>query len=363
MSNTNSQEKREEKIARLQEFAGTGILVCQKVLGEEVDRIKLFPRLSRTVEGVSSFARESFRIYLQERTVIATHRDQYGKIEANILQKLSDAGAPVPQFIAFQDGWLVQEDIGSEQLYKLAQKTDIETARHWLEKGLISLAKIQLIAKEQGINKYVEELGPIPPKRREYHTSLVTTPERIAELLGLTLPEWDSQSLVDLIESLPWCFCKWDAHPVNGAVTDNNVAWFDWITFGGRSPLDDIAWLFCNDCVPYWSDWEEQIINQYLSQFTKQNSTEAKDYLYSFGTLLLSRRIHSNLTKSYDEIWHDRYENFDKHLRKKAIHNLENLLPRTIGWSRLNSYTAPLTPFLDKVAAHIAEVKESLNIT
>lgn len=213
-------------------FEEQAAAVCAALLGEQPDRVT-FP---------AGRSRRSARVHLPDRTVIVTARRNPARAahECHILRALGAAGAPVPAVLAWRDGWLIQEDVGSTRLtHRLLQGTSAEIALA-LDAALDALARCQAAGRQAGLSNGRALLG----MTAEWRAGLVATPERLGVATGIAAPSFDAARLAERIRPPSVTFIKWDARPGNAILRDDGrVFWFDWEHAGLRAPLDDLVWL------------------------------------------------------------------------------------------------------------------------
>ena len=198
------------------------------------------------VEQPGGRLRRSVRLFLEDRSVIVTKRraPARARLEAEVLQALSDQGAPVPRLLCFDGVWLIQEDLGSSRLSQALAAMHEADAEGLLENAIAGLAAAQQAGRERGLDREVVAIG----KNAEWIATLATIHRRIGEQLQLSVPALPTDRLVAQLRPQRPAFIKWDARPANAAIrADGAVAWFDWEHCGCRHPLDDVVWLLCDE--------------------------------------------------------------------------------------------------------------------
>ncbi|MDA0951732.1 MAG: hypothetical protein O3A38_03695 [Proteobacteria bacterium] len=88
--------------------------------------------------------RKSTRLFLGDRSVIATLRDsaERADLEAGVLRSLHAQAAAVPEVLAFDGRWLIQEDIAGERLSRALRRVGKEEAFALQDRALASLDAI-----------------------------------------------------------------------------------------------------------------------------------------------------------------------------------------------------------------------------
>lgn len=213
--------------------------LCRVHLGREPDDVQVFQRADGSRHG-------SMRLTVGGESIIATHRSdpRRGQLEAMVLQALHDGGAPVPRVLAFEDGWLLQEDVGRTTLAQALWAPDADRIG-LLEAALDSLERAVEVGRALGIPAPQQSYGAAWARRRLHVI------RQIGDDLGLPLnvPEFEA-AFVRLLQIPGHAFIKQDARPANAAVTDRGVVWFDWEHACRRWPADDLVWLLCDEAQP-----------------------------------------------------------------------------------------------------------------
>ena len=222
-----------------QVFADEAAAACERLLGQK----------ATNVDWPASKSRRSVRVHLEDVTVIATRRkrQQRSMLEANVLKTLHENGAAVPEVLAYDGAWLIQEYLAGERLPHVLMNCDPARAYVLLSAAASGLARIHEIGAETQLHEKVVRLGAADSWLRD----LIDTPNRIGEALGAPAPDLDVEGLVALLRAGDPCFLKWDARPGNAVVqADGAIGWFDWEHCGARNALDDFAWLLADEYVP-----------------------------------------------------------------------------------------------------------------
>jgi aminoglycoside phosphotransferase (APT) family kinase protein len=210
--------------------------------------------------------RKSTRLFLADRSVIATRRrsPQRAELEVNVLRQLHGAGAPVPGVLAYEDGWLIQEDLGGERLSRMMRRLGKEASREHLHAALASLDEIHRTARAIGLQRHCRAIGDTTAWLRDF----AGAPERLGAFLGIPAPRLDIAAVVAVLERPLEDFVKWDARPPNAiAVKGGGVAWFDWEHCGTRNRLDDIVWFLGDESIIDRPAMENDLLNHWVPRF------------------------------------------------------------------------------------------------
>lgn len=256
------------------------------------------------VETPGGRNRDSLRLHLAGRSVIATNRKdrRRAELEVFVLRALARQRAAVPTVLAFDGDWILQEDLGSLRLSEAVAGARRAKAEALLDAAIVALVAVQAAGKAARLAGRVVTLG----HDRQWLARFVDTPRRIGGHLGIAAPDLPVEALSEQLAVRRPCFVKWDARPGNAAVRDDQgVAWFDWEHCGCRNSLDDLAWLLGDEYVPDSTEIEARLLNKHLTSFADAGgSASAMDYLRSFGTLHMAVRLALILSRKGDRPWH-----------------------------------------------------------
>ena len=142
--------------------------------------------------------RESVRVRLADGAVIATRRPKTnrGRLEVGVLRALGARTRHVPRILAFEDGWLIQEDLGERRLSEALAHAEAKATEAWLDAALTRLhdiheagraarleGKVAVIGQKAG---WLEELITIPARLGAH---LDMPPPAFAEVTSRTIPK------------------------------------------------------------------------------------------------------------------------------------------------------------------------------
>ncbi|NQW53559.1 MAG: phosphotransferase [Rhodospirillales bacterium] len=298
--------------------------------------------------------RRSVRLFLEDRSVIVTKRraPARARLEAEVLQALSDQGAPVPGLLGFDGVWLIQEDLGSSRLSQALAAMHEAEAEGLLENAIAGLAAAQQAGRERGLDRQVVAIG----KNADWIATLATIHRRIGEQLQLSAPALPTDRLVAQLRPQRPAFIKWDARPANAAIrADGAVAWFDWEHCGCRHPLDDVVWLLCDEYTPDLPKVEERLIGRILPWFLNGSAQDvAYDYLMTFGALHGAMRLSLILTEKADGPWWDPARCLDLDSVGVTSEMALRLCRRSARWAARGSLTPELGNWFEEVAERLA---------
>jgi hypothetical protein len=316
---------------------------CQRLIGGAVG----------TVARPGGVQRRSLRMDCGGRSVIVTcrHDRRRGELEAKVLQALAEQGAPVPQVLAFDGTWLIQEDVGTGRLSHRLAGGDAVTVEHWLDMALASLDRLHLAGRAAGLEHRVVTLGASP----DWCRRVIDRAEVVGRQVGIAPPALEVDRIAtNMRVRQPWLL-KWDARPGN-AVIDNSgrLSWIDFEHCGCRNRLDDVAWLLCDEYVPNLPDVEERLLARHLPAFAVGwDATEAAAYLATYGTFHGLVRLSVIIDRKGKGPWWDRRRCLAADAPDVSREGALNVAHKTQRWAGRNRLTAPLAPWLAKVIHRI----------
>jgi hypothetical protein len=306
-------------------------------------------------------SRKSCRLLLADgRSVIATRRsDRRAVTESEILRRLQEHAAPVPQWLAFDGKLLIQEDLGGERLSQALAKASAAAIEQLLDAALTSLAAVQQAGSAAGLDEYLPRLGA----SEEWLIGLLRRPAVIGEHFGLPAPELRLDDLLDLLRIAQPRFIKWDARPGNaivrpgGDLATSGVAWFDWEHCGARNRLDDLAWLLGDEFTPDLPLIEARLLERHLAAFADaKDSAQARTYLFAYGVFHMSVRLGLILSNKKDKPWWD----WEYCLRGDKVgvtlEATQRTCRRASRWAAQTPLTEPLAPWFERLAERLAEL-------
>ncbi len=317
---------------------------CRRLLGEQ----------SLEVEQPGGRSRDSVRVRLKDRSVIATRRKsaKRAELEVFVLRALGGEGAPVPAVLAYDGDWIVQEDLGPHRLSQVLARVQEAEAEVVLDSAMAGLAAVQLAGRAAGLHERVVVLGT----KASWLAELIETPQRIGAHLGIAAPELPTAELSQMLAVGPPHFIKWDARPGNAIVRrDLSVAWFDWEHCGCRNRLDDLGWLLGDEYVPDWPEVEDRLLARHLPSFVEDGDAAfAEAYLRSFGTLHMCVRLALILSKKGEGPWWDAADCLAKDRVGVTAAAAVCTARRAARWASRAPLLEALAPWLEGVAENFA---------
>jgi hypothetical protein len=272
---------------------------CRSLIGADPTRI----------EYPGGASRCSVRAVAGERSVIVTRRKHStrAELEAGVLRELRAAGAPVPEVLAYDGEWLIQQDLGQQRLSAALQTANLQSAADTVAQAAAALLLCQRAAQQVGLAQRVAPIGV----SREWLASLLSIPARLARQLDLPDPGFADAVAPEQIRPLQLSFVKWDARPGNAmqveqGADDLGIRWIDWEHCGARDALDDLVWLLCDEYMPDHVGLETALLERFVPLFALMSGRSpdgALLYLSRFGVLHTCMRLHLVLSHKGDGAW------------------------------------------------------------
>lgn len=306
--------------------------ICQQLLGQKVIAME-FP---------GGTHRSSFRLVLDNgRSVIASRRFDPGRsfYESLVMRRLQKHHAPIPKHYAYNGLIMLQEELPGIRLSEALKNCSEEQYTKMLGKALNSLLDIHNIAKKDALTEAVPVIGCEP----DWLISLIDRTALLGNYMKIPSPKIPVRQIYDCLLLLKPAFIKWDARPGNAMLGDDgSVKWFDWEHCCARNPMDDMAWLLCDDAVPDHPEAEDQLIDTYLPNFADgRNLEDARTYLDVFGVHHACIRLCRILDEKDLDSW-IAYENRVSVQPGSQLEIAQQLCKRASRWAGKNEMTAPL---------------------
>jgi len=321
--------------------------ICERLLGASVLRI----------ERPGGAKRGSVRVFLKDRSVIATHRlkPERTRLEAEVLRTLGDQGAPVPQVIAFDGAWLIQEDLGVQRLTQTLATVGEADGEVLLANAIAGIAAAQQAGRGSDLNRHLMVIGT----QTDWLMTLATGATRLGQQLQSPAPALPTDRLIEQLRPRQPTFIKWDARPANAiARPDASVAWFDWEHCGARHPLDDLVWLLCDEYIADRPDLEARLIERFLPLFLNGLSPDAAhDYLMTFGALHCGMRLGLILREKGAGPWWDLQQCLDQDNVGVTLDMAVRLCRRGARWAAQGSLTRDLKDWLEALPTRLERIE------
>jgi thiamine kinase-like enzyme len=138
--------------------------------------------------------------------------------------------------------------------------------------------------------------------------------------------------------------------------THGKITWFDWEHCCARNRLDDMAWLLCDEIMPYHPDAEERLIQNYLAYFADGSALDqAHAYLRIFGILHMGGRLGGILSEKESNPWMH-VGNRQYNLAEDPLVQAQRLCTRAADWAKKSIYPNSIHDWFLKVSARLKEM-------
>lgn len=308
------------------------------------------------VEFPGGWQRCSFRLILEDdRSVIVTRRTEpaRARYESLLMRRLESLGAATPRHLAFNGLILIQEELPGIRLSEALRDASEPQYGAWIARALESLSEIRRLALSDGLDQLVPIVGADP----DWLIAFIDRTALLGNYAKLPCPAVPANHLYERLMLLKPVFNKWDARPGNAMLEkDGSVSWFDWEHCCARNPLDDMAWLLCDDATPEYPETENQLIDRYLADFADdQDADSAFAYLSIFGTHHACIRICRLLSGKADDSWLEYERRVNAH-PGELLATTRRLCRKASRWSQRDNSTAMLSDWFLEIAERMPEL-------
>jgi hypothetical protein len=219
------------------------LALCRTHLGQEPTEVVRFHRANGSLHS-------SIRLWVGDDTFIATHRSdpRRGGMEAVVLAAMYLGGAPVPRPIAYGEGWLLQEDLGTTTLARTLNEPGAPLGE-LVGTALGSLEQVHEVGRHSEVAPRIPQTG----HGRSWAAKRLRVFSRVAETVGIPFPGTAAfeEAFLELMSIPGPSLIKRDTRPTNASVDpEGQVRWFDWEHTCRRWIADDLIWLLCDETLP-----------------------------------------------------------------------------------------------------------------
>ncbi len=301
--------------------------------------------------------RASFRLMLENgKSVIATRRADASRsyYESLVMRRLENCHAPTPKHYAYNGLVMIQEELQGTRLADVLRDCVSEEQYSFLmEQALSSLLEIHHIAAKEGLAHAVPVLGCEP----DWLIGLIDRTALIGNHINIPCPTVPVKQLFNCLSLLKPSFVKWDSRPGNAMLdSDNKIKWFDWEHCCARNPMDDMAWLLCDDAVPNYEAAEDKLIDKFLVEFADgRNLEDARTYLEVFGVHHACVRLGRLLDAKDTDSWVT-YENSIEVEPGLQLRTAISLCKRAAYWSGKNKMTRMLQDWFLEIVSNLPKI-------
>lgn len=190
--------------------------------------------------------RAVFRMFLEDRTVIVSRRDNTkgAAREKRILEHLAPLTPHFPQLLGERAGFLFQTDMGPVSLANTMGALPKAERGDLFEQAIVSVFQYQ-----RQIGRPVAAADvPVLFARAQDRRYFVEGPLRTAEVFGAALTGYDPAAIAAEFLPTDAYFLKWDNRFANAAVSDAGIiGWFDFEDSFLGAGYEDLAWLAADE--------------------------------------------------------------------------------------------------------------------
>ena len=320
---------------------------CERLIGARVTDMEFPGGNSR--DSVRLLLKKGAPVYVSTRS-----RKRKADVERVVLKTVSRAGANVPQLLG-SDGhkMLIQEEIPGDRLSQVIHKRSDKTVLQYLDNALDSLAKIQQVGSENGLDEKLPRLGDT----HEWLVGLLGQPAVLGRFFDIPAPRPELKQLENLLAIRKSRFVKWDSRPGNAiAKSDGQVYWIDWEHSGTRNRLDDMVWLLADEFVPNLPKVEDELLDKFLPAFSDDLSIDqARKYFYAFGVFHLTIRMGLIFKYKKDASWWSYEKCLARDKAGVTLKNAMRLCKRGERWAAINPETLVLSAWFKEMEAKISK--------
>lgn len=236
--------------------------------------------------------------------VIVTRRDNPPRaiLEARVLERLHQEGAPVPKPLAFNGLILLQEYVGATRASNQLAQADGQGYTRIMRQLIDSLFDVYQAADRAKLVSHMPVIG----RGGEWVTALIDRTALIGHAVGVDSRRPDVERMEALFQVIDPEFVKWDARAANAVMRDDGTAcWIDWEHCGARHRLDDLAWLLADETAPEFPETEMALIEAVLPRYADGAlGSKSAEYLFTFGVSHMAVRLARILANKGDDPWH-----------------------------------------------------------
>ncbi|MGI9354800.1 MAG: hypothetical protein ACR2PF_06535 [Rhizobiaceae bacterium] len=325
--------------------------LTHKVFGQKPRRVA-FPGGTHRAAFIADIGGDLFVLAKRESVEDA-------QLEAIVLKCLSKT-RHVPDFIARQERWLVQQCVPGQRLPILLDEAETGAPRReLLGDALEALAIIHEAAHDEGLQHRVPRVGIRPG----WIEDRIGEMHRTSRILEIGEAKIDQTAIYKMLDVKHRDFIKWDARPGNALVHEGRHYWFDWEDCGRRNALDDLACLFCDEWSMITAQAEDELTERFLPRFARSMpSDRAYDYLMVAGLVQTTYRLRLAVKYHHrDNEWWSRSKCLKGDKVGVTAQEVGRLCERGIRWASRHEMLTPYIEWLQRVA-DVLEVNLSADV-
>ncbi len=234
--------------------------------------------------------RSSFRLFLPDRSVIATLRPNFRRthLEAYVLTSLNRECDDLPECLGVVGEVMFQSDVGGKRLNR-------EIARHGPAKqaamahqAVSAIFRIQSAARRTDLHDILPHLG----SNSAWVTNFIGATNALEPYSRGRAQKIDQSELADRIAWPGQQFVKWDCRSGNAAIGfDDKMRWFDFEYSGLRHGAEDLAWLIGDEAWPLAPETMLDIVRDCYDPQSGHDIDAYLDYLSLYLSLHAVQRF------------------------------------------------------------------------
>ncbi len=300
--------------------------------------------------------RPVLRAYLADHSVIVLARTEATEAEKEraVLRALAPETRHVPELIVHADGLTVLSDGGTDRLPVALWRARPEDRLPLVLRAIDALLDVQRAARRVRLPPQVAPLGTAPDWIAHY----VRGPRRMAKMLGLEAPPYDTDALEAALAVPDPAFVKWDARAANAAIApDGHLTWFDFEHCGLRQGAEDIGWLISDEVFPLDLARDFDTIAQHVAAEDRKRADARLGMLEVFAVLQASFRLRVVLNEVREKGWTKQRHILAEDLVGADPYMAERLARNGAALARRRADTRPLADLFLRTADRFAEAR------
>ena len=226
--------------------------------------------------------RSSFRLFFEDRAVIATLRPNFRRthLEAYVLGSLSQHCDETPECLGVAGEIMFQSDVGQKRLNRDIVRHDAARQKSLSAEAITSIFRIQNAARKTKLADMMPHLGV----NTEWIENFVYGVNAL-EPYGNVSRYFDRNAACEAVMVPATQFVKWDCRSGNAAIdAAGKLRWFDFEYSGLRHGAEDIAWLIGDEAWPLNPDTMVDIVIDCFDPTCGHNLDDYLQYLSLYLT-------------------------------------------------------------------------------
>lgn len=247
----------------------------------------------KTVDKVTApggEGRSSYRLFIGERSVIATYRPNFRRthLEAFVLTRLNQHCDDIPECLGVVGEVMFQSDVGGRRLNQEIARHGQRRKEELAHEAVASIFRIQNAARKTDLHEKLPHLGV----NTQWTDNFVEAADALEPYSSGHSAKVDLVALKEKIASPGRQFVKWDCRSGNAALADDDkLRWFDFEYSGLRHGAEDLAWLIGDEAWPLSPQTMLEIVEGCFDPDTGHKLEDYIEYLSLYLTLHAVQRF------------------------------------------------------------------------